>query len=41
MPKSTLALAEPLFAVTISSMPSPFTSPKETEFGPVPVAKVV
>ena len=37
---STLALLEVEFAVRISSLPSPFTSPKVTEFGLVPVAKV-
>ena len=37
---STLAVLDPLFAVMMSSLPSPFTSPMETEFGAVPVAKV-
>ena len=40
MPKSTLALSVLLFAVIISSMPSPFTSPKVTETGLIPAAKV-
>ena len=38
VPKSTLPL-EPL-AVIISSLPSPFTSPKVTERGLDPVSKV-
>ena len=38
--KSTPALFELEFAVRISSLPSPFTSPKVTEFGLVPVPKV-
>ena len=37
--KSTLALLDTLFAVMMSSLPSPFTSPKVTEVGPDPVAK--
>ena len=37
--KSTLALAELLFAVMMSSLPSPFTSPKVTPNGSEPVAK--
>ncbi len=41
MPKRTLELLEPKFAVMMSSLPSPFTSPKVTEFGLVPVAKSV
>ena len=41
MPKRTLALLlEPKLAVMISSMPSPFTSPKVTGRGPEPVRKV-
>ena len=36
----TLLLLEVRFAVMISSMPSAFTSPKVTERGLVPVAKV-
>ena len=40
LPKSTLALAEPPFAVMRSSLPSPFTSPSVTERGFTPVAKV-
>ena len=39
--KSTLALAEPKLAVMMSSLPSPFTSPKVTDIGLVPVAKSV
>ena len=39
--KSTLALSEPSLAVMMSSLPSPFTSPKVTEYGSVPVAKSV
>ena len=38
--KNTPALFDREFAVMISSLPSPFTSPKATEFGLVPVAKV-
>ena len=41
MPKSTLAVLELRFAVMMSSLPSPFTSPKVTEAGPDPVAKSV
>ena len=37
--KSTPALSAPLFAVMMSSLPSPFTSPKVTVVGPDPVAK--
>ena len=37
MPKSTLALLESLFAVMMSSLLSPFTSPKVTDFGASPV----
>ena len=39
-PKSTLALEVPPFAVMMSSMPSRFTSPKVTEVGAFPVAKM-
>ena len=38
--KSTPALSAPLFAVMMSSLPSPFTSPKVTVVGPDPVAKL-
>jgi hypothetical protein len=38
--KSTLAFPELKFAVVMSSLPSPFTSPKATESGPSPTAKV-
>ena len=38
--KSTLALELPIFAVIMSSLPSPFTSPKVEAIGRVPVAKV-
>ena len=43
LPKSTLAVLAPVakFAVTISSLPSPFTSPNLTDLGLVPVAKSV
>ena len=42
LPKSTLALLEldPKFAVVMSSMPSPFTSPKVTERGLTPGLKI-
>ena len=39
--KSTLTLLEIIFAVLISSLPSPLTSPKVTETGPVPMAAKV
>ena len=38
--KSTLALLEVEFAVTMSSLPSAFTSPKVTSYGKAPTAKV-
>jgi len=38
--KSTLAFPEPEFAVVMSSLPSPFRSPKATAIGPSPTAKV-
>ena len=38
--KRTLVLSELRFAVMISSLPSPLISPKVTEFGLFPVAKV-
>ena len=38
MPKSTLALVDPKFAVMMSSLPSPFTSPKVKERGFVPAS---
>ena len=38
--KSTLVLPELKFAVVISSLPSPFRSPKATAIGPSPAAKV-
>ena len=38
---STLEFEELIFAVMMSSRPSPFTSPKVTEFGPDPVAKAI
>ena len=38
--KRTLAFPELKFAVVISSLPSPFRSPKATESGPSPAAKV-
>ena len=38
--KSTLALLELKFAVMMSSLPSPFTSPSVTDCGLAPVAKV-
>ena len=41
MPKSKLALSEPIFTVMISNLPSPFISPRFTEYGLVPVAKGV
>ena len=41
LPKSKLALAELLFAVMISSLPSPLISPKVTENGVFPVANSV
>ena len=34
MPRSTLTPLALLFAVTISSFPSPFTSPRLTEYAP-------
>ena len=37
VPKSTLVVLELLFAVMMSSLPSPFTSPKVTDFGASPV----
>ena len=40
LPSSTLTLAELKFAVIMSSLPSPFTSPKVTEAGLDPVANV-
>ena len=40
LPKSTLAVLEPVFAVVISSFPSPLTSPRVTPYGLEPVAKV-
>ena len=39
LPKRTLTLLDKLLAVMMSSLPSPFTSPKETERGFCPVAK--
>ena len=38
--QSTLAFPEMKFAVVISSLPSPFRSPKATAIGPSPAAKV-
>ena len=40
LPNSTLALLEPRFDVTISSLPSPFTSPSVTLYGSIPVPKL-
>ena len=40
MPKSTLAELEAWFAVMISRLPSPSTSPMVTEDAPLPVARV-
>ena len=39
LPNSTLTLLEVPFAVMMSSLPSPFTSPKVTERGASPVAR--